>query len=52
MFITSQNFRAFSGTFFRLLIKGYDDSQSKRGDFGINIFQYSIILFPLNVNVK
>lgn len=25
---------------------------SNRGDFGITIFQYSIILFPLNVNVK
>ena len=52
MFITSQNFLAFSGSFFRFLIKGHDDSESKRGDFGIIIFQYSIILFPLNVNVK
>ena len=43
MFITSQNFLAFSGTFFRFLIKGHDYSQSKRGDFGINIF--SIALF-------
>ena len=38
------------------VLKGHDDRVeplgSNRGDFGIIIFQYSIILFPLNVNVK